>query len=76
MTELTPEQVIAQDEALGSLKTIRREGESFFSRRNDAIIRADALGLSYREIAQAIGMSHQGVGNIIKQFRAAQREEQ
>ena len=40
--------------------------------RNDLILKLYSQGYNYREIGEQVGMSRQGVGGIIKQYRAEQ----
>lgn len=65
MAELTPKQLADQDKVLGELRSLRREGETFIDRRDSAVYRAYLLGLSLRQIGRQIGLSPQGVNNVI-----------
>ena len=65
MTELTPEKISAQDEARKRLRKLRQENETFFDRRDEEIKAAKELGMSLRDIGSEIGMSPQGVSNVL-----------
>lgn len=41
--------------------------------RNDLILKLYSQGYNYREIGEQVGMTRQGVGGIVKQFRAEQK---
>lgn len=69
MSELTPEKIKAQDEAASKLRALRQESESYFERRDAAIMAADATGMSLRAIGSEIGMSPQGVSNILTRLK-------
>jgi hypothetical protein len=69
MSEMTPDQIRAQTEAATALRKLRRESETYFERRDDAIEHADATGMSLRAIGSEIGMSPQGVSNILKRIK-------
>ena len=69
MTEMTPEQITAQDEARNRLRKLRRESETWFERRDAEIVAADKTGLSLRDIGREVGMSAQGVLNILNRMK-------
>jgi hypothetical protein len=63
--ELTPEQLKAQDDAKRELLMLRREGETYIARRDKAVYNAHKLGLSLRQIGFEVGLSAQGVANVV-----------
>lgn len=64
--ELTPEMYKRQQDAIHHLEVIRSEGDTFFVRRDDAIRQARAANMSYRQIASYVGLSYQGVSDVLK----------
>lgn len=72
MSELTPAEIDAQEVAKAKLRALRRESETFFERRDAEILAADKTGLSLRDIGREIGMSPQGVSNVLKRVRGEQ----
>lgn len=67
--ELTPEQYEAQQHVLNELRSLRREGEEFIRRRDRTVYKAHKLALSLRQIGTEVGLSAQGVSNVIERER-------
>lgn len=65
MAELTPKQLAEQNHVLNELLSLRREGETFISRRDRTIYKGYMLGLSLRQIGRQVGLSAQGVNNVV-----------
>src|SRR5260221_14460453 len=71
---LTAKQIQAQERAAAKLRALRHEGEALIRRRDDAITAARSTGMSRREIGSNLGMSGQGILNILNSRKVRKRE--
>lgn len=75
MTELAPEILAAQVEQRAKLRGLSHEAENFanafYPRRDEAIAEAARLQMSLRDIGSCVGMTPQGVSNVIVRTKEA-----
>lgn len=60
-----PDQARAVDDVFAELRRLRLDRENFNSRRDATVRHARSLGLSLRQIGSNIGLSAQGVKDIL-----------